>query len=357
MTLRNFLAGLAVGGLLAAASTASAQERMDIPQGEAWTHPHSGIVVPAALTGVERTDAIAYSADSLNNSVEFGHDGDHLSIYIYRNTSGGVPVWFEQARHGIVSRDIYRDPTEVGATRSFALPGRETETGLRTVYAMPENAPFKSTGLALFRLGEWYVKVRASSKSREPMALDAWMSEAIGELTLPANLSAGPEVEAVTDCPEPLVFKKEAKDAPSDVGAALISGLLGQIVMDRASEQASEGITPPQVDWCRDVQLGGNQTVYRPNASKDGYLIALGDSGIGISVGRDQSAALLSDRKKPKPRYVATMHFDSEDVTFVAQNRLPSPKRVTQLINAKRVATTVPTWGDEDSIEISSDAM
>jgi hypothetical protein len=161
----------------------------------------------------------------------------------------------------------------------------------------------------------------------------------------------------VTECPEPLVFKKEAKDAPKDTGAALLSGLLGKIILQKAAEQKNDDKAPLQVKWCRDVQLGGNQTVYRPNASKDGYLIALGDSGIGVWVGQDQSAALLSDRKRPKPRYVATMHFDSENVSFVAQDRLPSPKRVTELINAKRIATSVPTWGDDNSIEVSAEAL
>ena len=343
--------------LLGTAGTASAQEKLEIPKSEAWIHSHSGIVVPAVLTGIERSDAIAYAGDALNSSVTFERDGEALSIYVYRNTSGGVPVWFEQARHGIETRDIYANPTEVGTTRSFSLPGRDIATGLRTVYAMPEGARFASTGLALFVLGEWYVKIRASSVTRDAAALDAWMTDAIDELTLPESLSAGGPASPVTVCSNPLVFKKEAKDAPADAGAALLAGVLGTIVMNKTAEVKNSSVPPQQVNWCRDSELGNNQTVYRPNASTQFYLIALGDSGIGVSVGSDQAASILRGSKKTNERYTATMHFDDENVHFVAQDRLPSPRRVVQLINGKRVATTVSTWGEKNSVEINASEL
>ena len=337
-------------------ASAFAQEQIDIADGEPWLHPHSGISVPSTLAGLPRTQAIAFSPDALNSAMQFNKDGEILSVYVYRNTSGGVPVWFEQARYGIINRDIFEGAKPVGITYAFALPGREQATALKAVYELPEGGRYQSTGLALFSLGEWYVKLRATSETRDVSQLEAWMSQAVSELVLPENLSPGQAVEPMIDCKEPLEFKGKSKDAPKDGAASLLSGLLGSIAMEKAGQSDSDASAAMPVTWCRDSTLGQNHTVYRANEATDSYVIALGDSGKGVSVQPDQASALLGGPdKKRSERYSVTMHFDDENVNFVAQDRLPSPKRVIELINGGRTAMTVSTWGDNSTIELNSD--
>lgn len=339
-------------------ATALAKEPIEIAEGESWLHSHSGISVPATLAGLPRTQAIAFSPDALNSGMQFDKDGEILSVYVYRNTSGGVPVWFEQARYGITNRDIYKGAKPIGTTYAFALPGREQATALKAVYALPEGGPYQSTGLALFSLGEWYVKLRATSETRDVAQLETWMSQAISELVLPDSLSPGQTVEPVTDCNEPLEFKGKSKDAPKDGAASLLGGLLGSIVADKLEQVDPDDSVVTPVKWCRDSTLGQNQTVYRANAATDAYLIAVGDSGIGVTVQPDQALALLGgSERKADERYSVTMHFDDENVNFVAQDRLPSPKRVIELINGKRTVTTVSTWGDNSTIKVNSESF
>ena len=337
-------------------ASAFAQEQIDIADGEPWLHPHSGISVPSTLAGLPRTQAIAFSPDALNSGMQFDKDGEILSVYVYRKTSGGVPVWFEQARYGIINRDIFEGAKPVGKTYSFALPGREQATALKAVYELPEGGPYRSTGLALFSLGEWYVKLRATSETRDGSQLEAWMSQAVSELVLPESLSPGQAVEPVVDCKEPLEFKGKSKDAPKDGAASLLGGLLGSMAMEKAKLSDSDVSAAMPVAWCRDSTLGQNQTLYRANEATDSYLIAIGDSGKGVSVQPDQASVLLGGPdKKRSERYSVTMHFEDENVNFVAQDRLPSPKRVIELINGRRTATTVSTWGDNSTIEVNSD--
>lgn len=343
---------------IATVPAVQAQERLELPKGEAWVHSHSGISVPAQLAGLDRSYATAFSRDELNTGLSFDGEGEFLSVYVYRSTNGGVPVWFEQARLGLMSRDVYDGVRSVGTVYSFALPGREEATALKVVFAMPDGAEYKSTGLAMFALGEWYVKFRATSKKLDVEGLEAWMTQAVNELGLPRELDAGPRVQPVTECADQLAFPKAAKDAPKDGAAALLGGIMGMIASERRTEASSSGATVSSVGWCRDVSLGNNQAVYRPNASTERYLIALGDSGIGVGVGTDDAAELLSGpNKNAKPRYTTTMYMDDKNVSFVAQDRLPSPKRVIELINGNRKTITVPTWGEDQTVQVNSESM
>lgn len=168
--------------------------------------------------------------------MSFDGEGEFLSVYVYRRTNGGVPVWFEQARLSLMSCDVNDGLRSVGTVYSFALPGREEATALKVVFASPEGADYKSTGLAMFALGEWYVKLRATSHSLDVGGLEAWMMQAVGELDLPQELDAGPRVRPVTECAKPLAFPKAAKDAPKDGDAALLGGIIGMIASKKRVE-------------------------------------------------------------------------------------------------------------------------
>lgn len=358
MIVRFAKLALSACSVLCLSAAVAAQERLELPEGESWSHEHSGIVVPFTLAGVDRTHATAFSPDALNTGLSFDGDGEMLSVYVYRKTSGNVPIWFEQARYGIESRDIYAGAHPAGLTYSMTLPGRSEPSGLQAIYTMPEDASFKSTGLALFSLGNWYIKLRATSEKHDAAELEAWMRQALTELVLPEELEGASAVRAIQDCSEPLEFRKKAKDAPNDGAANLLSGMLGQMVLKEVDE--GEPVKEPEVatQWCLDSDLGSNNRVYRPVDSKDRYLIAAGDSGVGISVGLDEAAQLLAGPgKRAKPRYGVTMHHDDRNVSYVAQDRLPSPQRVVELIQGKRVTMSVTTWGDGSTIEMSAGAL
>ena len=352
MTIRPGLVAMAAIAMTISIG-ASAQKGLALAQDEAFVHPHSGIVVPHTLQGLERRSATAFAEDFLNLGLSFGGREEEISVYLYRNTNGAVPVWFSQAQWGIENRDIYKGMTVAVAPYAFPLPGR-AGAGLATIYEGDGGTYIRSTGLAMFGVGDWYVKMRSSSSVKSAEQLHVQMLAAIAQLTLPQELMGQDALTVVQDCTKQIKFRK-AKDAPKDGASALLGALLGQMVTTGKIESTSvAGVE--ETTWCRDATLGSNQTAYRANASEERYLLALGDSGTGVSVGPGPSID-GSDLLGGDVRYTPVLHLEDRQVSFVAQNRLPSPARVRELLNKRRVTTTVLTWGETDTIEVSPDVM
>lgn len=342
------------------ANPAMADEPLELEPGVEWVHQHSGISVPANLGGIARSRATTFAPDLLDVGLQFdSEDGmEAISIYVFRATNGDSAVWFAQAQAGIEGRDIYANPALALGPEAFALPGTPHASGLKAVYQGGAGSNFTSTGVQLFEINGWYVKLRASSMTRSPQELGEWMGQALSEIGLPARSGAAQTVQPVVDCPVPLVFAKQAKDARKDGAANLLGGLLGSMIGQMAMEDEDDEEPDEPVSWCRDSSLGQNQNVYRANGSDDSYLIAIGDNGIGVQVEPDSAMALLApESEKKAERFAIALVTAGERVNYVPQNRLPSPKRVVEIINADRRVSTVATRGDDNSIRLNADAM
>jgi hypothetical protein len=352
----------ATATIMAAGTPAAAQQPLPLKAGKAWKHKHSGIGVPATLGGAPRDRGMSYAADDLDIGLSYtvGDAAESLTFYIFRNTNGAVPVWFAQAQWGIENRNTFGRPAIAIGPQAFVPPGQSAASGLKVVYE-PKSGPYRSSGVMMLPVGGWYVKLRASSQTRSPAELAQWMDAALAEVQWPRNIPAAPEAAPVTDCPAPLAFPVAAKDAPKNGGADLMSGLLGM-----ASAQGKAKPTPESAAahaaarWCRDPDIGGNAALYRSNADTENYLLAMGDNGNGIWVGPDPGAKVLAMVDKEVPatlRYSITLITAAQNVGFVAQDRLPSPQRVIEIVKANRRVTTVPTWGNSKSISVNSDAL
>ena len=361
---RHWLNVVVLAAALVTGASAHAQQALTLKAGKAWKHKHSGIAVPATLAGTPRTGGNAYAADDLDVSLGFtiGDAAESLSFYIFRNTNGAVPLWFSQAQWAIENRGTYGNPAVAVAAQSFIPPGQTTASGLKAIYE-PKAGSYRSTGVAMLPVGECYVKIRASSQSRSPAELSQWMDAALVQIIWPKKIAAAAEAAPVADCPTLLAFPIAAQDAPKNGGADLMTGLLG---MAAAQSKTKAKPTPESVAalsavrWCRDVGVGSNATVYRQNADTDHYLLAMGDNGNGIWVGPDPGAKVIAMTEKDKhaeSRYSITAVTAAQNISFVAQDRLPSPQRVIEIVAANRRITTVPTWGKNKSIGVNSNAL
>ena len=354
----------AMAAIMVAGTPAAAQQPLPLEAGKAWKHKHSGISIPATLGGAARDRGMAYAADDLDVGLSYtvGNAAESLTFYIFRNTNGAVPVWFAQAQWGIENRNTFGRPALVVGPQAFVPPGQSSASGLKAVYE-PKSGPYRSSGVMMLPVGGWYVKLRASSQTRSPAELSQWMDAALAEVQWPRKIPAAPDAAPVTDCPAPLAFPVAAQDAPKNGGADLMSGLLG---MATAQSKAKAKPTPESakalaaMHWCRDPDIGGNAALYRQNADTENYLLAMGDNGNGIWVGPDPGAKVIAmaDKEAPAtPRYSITLITAAQNVGFVAQDRLPSPQRVIEIVKANRRVTTVPTWGNSKSISVNSDAL
>ncbi|MCL4672354.1 MAG: hypothetical protein KJZ64_05340 [Sphingomonadaceae bacterium] len=354
------LAALAAVGF--SAIPAAAQTAVAVKAGKVFKHEHSKIVIPARLGGIERSGATDFSKDFLDVAIRFdtadGQEG--LSVYVFRDTIGTVPVWFSQAQLAIEARDIYAGPIIEVAPEVIALPGSTGGEALRVIYRGGAGSEFSSTGLAFFSLGAWYIKVRASSKTRSAANLAIWMEQAISELTLPAKLEPSKALAPVAACDNLLAFPQEAEDAPVDGAASLLNGVLGMMVANGEIEEGSDEDDEAAQRWCRDATISGVQTLYRPGSATDRYMIALGDSGRGVFVGPDAGASLMaatSEGGEKGEQFAVTYHLPDAQISYVAQDRLPSPQRVTELINGNRSTMSVSTWGKDKTVRLNSKAM
>lgn len=346
----------ALAACLAVSAPAAAQQNLPLRAQESYAHRHSGIEVPARLGGYPRTTARAYAEDHLDVGMNFESPdrGEVLSFYVFRNTNGSVPVWFSQAQAAIESQSGLDNPAIAVAPESFSLPGSDVNSALRAVYAPGRRSVMRSTGVALFTLNGFYVKIRASSASRTPAELVAWMDAALAELVLPEN--TGEAVAPIEECANELRFRGRSRDAETNPVGSLFGSL---VVSDIGSdlEELDDGTTvsAPAI-WCREDELQPTQIVYRADGSENSYLLAIGDNGNAIAVGPDGLGALLSDNDEEEvfsPRLIMA----AQTLNLVSQDRLPRPSRVMDLLMQERFVGSVATWGEDRAITIDSGAL
>lgn len=338
---------------------ANAQQRMQLSAQEPYVHPHSGITIPAAVTGIKNRDGRSYAKDDLNVSVSFttARNAESLTFYVYRVTSGSLPVWFSQAQSSIAARPAYNSPKLAFDIEAITPPGWSSASGLRAIYDTPDSRYTLSTGVAMFKVDEWYVKVRASSATRSSAELRGWMDEAIASITFPEG--EAPAVAPIEACPTKLKIRGKSKDVKKDTGASVLGGLLAGLVANQKAKDSEEEADPPAapVTFCKDHEVEPGRGVYRADASETSYLYAISDSGIGISVGPDTIAQILADDQKGEAQYSVILHLEDRNITYTPQNRMPTPDRAFQIVNKGTAVGTVPTWGDTRTIKINSGAL
>lgn len=358
------LKAAALAAMMLCLGVAQAQEprTIELPAKAAFKHRHSKVQLPPVLAGLPRTRAVEYEADQLDTMSEYATPDLHeaYTVYIHRNVAGGLPVWFDRARAMIEQRTTLGVPT-LHAAAAFVPPGRANASGLLTTYAVTGQG-FRSTGLAMVPVGEWVIKMRASSYTLAPAELEARMKSALAEIAWPKTMAPAREAAPVAACATRLAFTGDAKPAEKDEssGAAMLVGaLLGQVA---ATKEAPRQAAPaPATRWCRDpIELAGG-AVYRADEQADGYLIALGDAGRAVSAGRNAGDALLAaaeEKKAGGDRYEVQLIFLAQTMTSALLDRLPPPAQALAIVREGRFATSFGTWGKgKGQLTIGPDAL
>jgi hypothetical protein len=346
--MKRLIAGtLAIAAAASLSNTAAAQQAQDlkVSAGKPYKHKLSKLSFPATLAGAPRLRVRSIGPELLDVSAgyETADGAEFLSLFVYRNVTGAVPVWFDRARWAIENRpDVYGTPVAAVGAPAFVPPGQQAASGMIATYTL-NKPPYRSTGVAILPFGEWLVKLRYSSKTLEAASLATAMRKALAELDWPREITAGVAASPVTECPTPLALSGESKPAPANGAAVLLAAVMGLAANAGTKEKAEPAPTPP-ASWCRDptvLKLGG---VYRPDAATDRYLIALSDAGRGVFVGPDSAAALLAPTQPAAPSWsVALIDMDATTY-FPAQDRLPSPAQVVERILNGPANSRSSTW-------------
>ncbi|HET9640602.1 MAG TPA: hypothetical protein VFP12_15490 [Allosphingosinicella sp.] len=355
-------AALAAMMLCLGVAQAQGPRTIELPAKAAFKHRHSKVQLPPVLAGLPRTMAAEYEADQLDTTSEYATPdfSEAYTVYIYRNVAGGLPVWFDRARWMLEQRATLGDPA-LNAAGAFVPPGRTNASGMLASYAVTGKG-YKSTGIALVPVGEWLVKIRASSRTLTPSELEARMKSALAEIAWPKKMAPAPGAAPILPCATGLALTGDAKPAEKDEssGAAMLVGaLLGQVGATR--EAPGKAAPPPATHWCRDsIELAG-AAVYRADEQADGYLIALGDAGRAVSAGRNGGDVLLDSAEEKKAggdRYEVRLIFLAQTMTSRLLDRLPPPAQALAIVEEGRFATSFGTWGKgKGQLTIGPDAL
>ncbi|SNT17767.1 hypothetical protein [Sphingopyxis indica] len=350
-----FWAAMAAASAIPAGAAALEPAEVAVPAGQAWTHPHSGIAVPATLGGITRTKVIAFAPDNLDVGVAFETKGaaESLTLYVFRDTSGDIPVWFAQAQGSVEARALFGNPSPAIAPQAFVPPGQATASALRTVYAPHGDSGYRSTGIVMLAVGDWYVKLRASSKSRGPAELAAWMNDILAEIRWPDRIEGHAPATPVTDCAVPLAFAADAADAPSDAGSRAAAAF--GVMFQQQGTSSNPFKAQPIARWCRDEVVGDNMRVYRPDDGSDRYLIALGDNGNAVLVGKTGAWSAVTPAGNASAPYQILLVSAAETMLYAPQTGLPSIDRVAEVLNAGHPVARLSGWGKDAEIDILTD--
>ena len=362
--MRAYLKVAALGATIVCAGGAQAQtaapEQLKIKADGRFEHRHTKLVLPPSLAGLQRTKATAIEGDQLD--IFFEHATPDLSetytVYVFRHVAGGLPVWFDRARSMIEGRPALGAAT-LHSAGAFVPPGRTNASGLAATYSVSGKG-YSSTGVALVPLGEWIVKVRASSKTLSPAELDSKMKAVLAELRWPSKLAPAAAAVQVQPCTTSLALSGQAQaTAGEDSGAAvLFDALLGQMAAN--TPPPKRPAPAPAARWCRDSTQIANAAVYRAGGAADSYLLALGDAGRAITAGPSAGAGLLAaeDGKEAKPSYTVQLVLLAQTMNSAAYDRLPPPAQAFEIAEKGSFASSYATWGKgKGRINIGSDAF
>jgi len=351
----------AIIGILALAvalPAAAAEHVLPLKPDEPYRHAPSGMQVPVVLDALPRKQVTSYAESQLDDVVQFesADGGERLTVYVFRNVTGSVPVWFDRIRSEIGRPDgVFGDITALEAPAPFVPPHQANPSALMQSFVTGKG-PFRGTAAALIPMGpDWYVALRYSSNTLSADAIAEHLPRTIAALGWPDKIADQPVAALVAPCAAPLASVAKARQVPADGASAIAASLMMIKVPEEEKKEKPEPAAPP-TSWCRDVApAGADASVYRPLDSADSYLIALGDAGRGIWVARDTIGALLS--KSAKPRWAVTMIDVAQNTVYPAFDALPAPAKAAEVVNQGKPMVSVSTWGKDSNITISSDAL
>jgi hypothetical protein len=368
LALKTFLRAAAAAILLATAGAAAAQpepKALEVKADAPFRHAHTRLELPPRVGGIVRSRVAELEADQLDTIVDYAAPdlSSAYTFYVYRNVSGALPVWFDRASWMIEHRGALGTATPHGKAGAFVPPGRVEAAGLIATYDLT-GKDFRSTGVAMVPLGEWYVKLRASSKTLPADDLEARMKAALAELRWPKTMPAAASAVPVERCASALALRGEAKllEGGDKAGAStLMNAFLGMAVADAAKKK---GVAAPvrTTIWCQDAAQALQAGVYRADGATNSYLLALSDAGRAIWAGPDPGQSVLVQidpkAKADKPSFVVELLLLPRTLTTRAYDRLPTPNQALAIVKEGHFASAVPTWGAaKGHIQVSADAL
>ncbi|MEO9636222.1 MAG: hypothetical protein ABJF89_04675 [Parasphingorhabdus sp.] len=329
------------------------QRTIEAKAGEDWHHAQTGVAMPAALGGFERQ----YIRDLTENGLDVfaQYHGDkgrtRVTLFFYRAAVDSVPLWFDAANQSLRRNvDFLPDSSEY-LSSTFTPPGQSNASGMMAVYST-KGGDFKSSGVAMMPLNGWLVKIRFSSEELSPEEMAVLLEPMLNDIQWPEKIVSAPTAVPILSCAGKLKLADKVSRIKPTTTDAIIGGLTGALMTEESPEVEEEAVV-----YCRDPQDFGRLSIYRPDETRTGYLLPLGDAGRAASVSINDIGGLIGGSKGK--RYTPILMRLDQNVIFPDLNKLPTPQTLMAATGDNAAISSVTTWplssGSNITINVSPD--
>lgn len=353
--------GLVLGAIFASAAVslpahAQAEEIVIAPDKD-WQHAWTAMTFPSRIDAYERRELTQFEDRETNMGARYfaANTGTMLSIYIYRPGQPEPSIWHDRAITALLY-NTRMGPFDLDTLKvsTFVPSGGSAPSGIRSV--LEGAGDYRSTGTALYRAGDWLIKLRISSSRLPVEALDHELARILDGLPALEMISPTPAY-SVAPCGSAPSFSNAGRmeeDGDSRMVAAVSEGLTGDGMLADVIQEVRNGekIAPELRNFCSIGEKTDHYAIYLPSDSDDRYVMALGDAGFGISV---QPANMLDLVRKANGEsvgfYRVTTASGLEVQTFLPFTSMPTPDQAAQAAfnESPIIATTRPLPGDKGS--------
>ncbi|WP_165324729.1 hypothetical protein [Rhizorhabdus phycosphaerae] len=278
--------------LIATAATAAPVVRQEIrtKAGKPWVHKGSKFAFPAMIGPFSRRMVEDISdGKQIDLAGTYDEPGSQTlaSVYIYRPAMPDPALWFDISSWYLQRSQLLGGVGKGAAPTAFQMGSGSDTSALRQSYALASNN-VGSTGLAIVPMGRWIVKLRMTSRTLSPAALDQAMRDFLYGLSWPSNVPRKDTVP-IGACLRSLTNERaEELEQPS----AVI--LVGAMLASMAEKPEADAPTEPPARLCRDdIRSNASRPLYQLDDGATGYLQPLGDNGTLLVVRNDPTSAAL----------------------------------------------------------------
>ncbi|MFM5949212.1 MAG: hypothetical protein ACKOPM_08275 [Novosphingobium sp.] len=316
--------------------------------GKAWVHKQTKLKIPATVDGFIRREGNDYGSSQSDVMFQFADPASdtRVTLYLYRAGSANVPIWADRAENSIViNAGSYGTLNTADRRFSYFSPWNNApNSAVRIVFPLSGKGA-TATGLMLAQRGDWLIKIRMTSNRLDAAAVEARLASFFTGLGFKADKRGADPAYAVQPCADRLPDSDAKLVERSKEDGVLAGALMSSIVPLAANNKPERAPT-----YCRDATSEELYSVYRPSGAKDRYVLAIGDGGVTIAVGRDTLGELVNQRET---RFSPILSTADRAVGFAPYTALPSPRQIMRNLNALK-----PIWarsrlpGQEKNVQI-----
>jgi|GEM_PF-2640297 len=294
------LTGVAIALCVFGTPAFAEPQLLDIESAADWVHEPTGLRLPPTIRDFVRDRIASYAAgDSNIGSSYFSPDDDEvLSVYVYRSGSYDVSMMADAAIEAMFTNEnLGTIDAESVLFATFGAADIGEQSGVRASFEV--DGPYRSTGLALFRAGNWLIKLRLSSKRVDVQSLDGRLALLASGMPISEPPEKAPPAYRILDCNDaqerPVAPRRTLEMTDWVIATMAVSVAYDESIDEDMPSETQQGPAPSKL--CRDRASQAGRMFYRDGDSKMPRAIVFGDSGTVSYVG--QMGFSLSEGEEP----------------------------------------------------------